>query len=374
VKRPLRFILIFTNIVCALALLLTYTASFTDPINGWYFPVFGLAYPYLLTINIAWAIFWIIQKKPYALLSVLCISIGWPRPARVFALSSPTEVTAETASIKFMSYNVRLFNRFGWKEKGIHLREDIAQFVEGEQPDIMVWQEFYHAPDRPEHLNLPYIQQTGEYPYYFLQPEKIHSTSPPTYRYFDLATFSKYPIVEHGFLKEPSRKKGFCSWADIRIPDQTIRVYNVHLQSIKFRQNDLDFIESGGAEETREQSLRQTRQVLQKIRNSAIKRAHQIRMLKEHLESCPYPAIVAGDFNESAFNYGYAQLEPYLQDGFTKAGNGLGYSYDGFGALPPQRIDFILASNAFTFVDFTTHDINYSDHEPLTATLALSQP
>lgn len=52
--------------------------------------------------------------------------------------------------------------------------------------------------------------------------------------------YSKYPIVNHGEISFNSEING-ALWADIKINRDTIRVFNNHLQTTNFSQNQLEY-------------------------------------------------------------------------------------------------------------------------------------
>jgi len=89
-------------------------------------------------------------------------------------------------------------------------------------------------------------------------------------------------------------------------------------------------------------------------------------MIRKHIDQSPYPVIVMGDFNSSAFSYEYNQIKGNLVDAFEKGGEGFGRTFD----FPyfPLRIDFIMGDPNFRLVNFKTlNDVKLSDHFPVTA-------
>jgi len=92
----------------------------------------------------------------------------------------------------------------------------------------------------------------------------------------------------------------------------------------------------------------------------------QADMLREHIDQSPYPVIVMGDFNSSAFSYEYKQIKGDLVDAFERGGQGFGKTF----VFPyfPLRIDFIMGDPNFRLVEFNTLNKRVlSDHYPVTA-------
>lgn len=84
------------------------------------------------------------------------------------------------------------------------------------------------------------------------------------------------------------------------------------------------------------------------------------------------PTIIAGDFNVPAGSSLLAPLRLDFRDGFEQAGWGFGYTWPSW--LPGIRIDQIHASHGWTFSRCWVGPDLGSDHRPLIAELAFSEP
>jgi endonuclease/exonuclease/phosphatase family metal-dependent hydrolase len=150
----------------------------------------------------------------------------------------------------------------------------------------------------------------------------------------------------------------------------TVRVYNLHLESIRFGNEDYSFfsqITEPDIEETtpiKEGSKR----MMWKLRKAFILRSKEVNILSKHLASCPYPVVLSGDFNDTPTSYAYHQLTNSLSDSFVESGSGL-FQSTYAGQLPSFRIDYILHSAHFKAVSYAKMEINLSDHYPITTTL-----
>src|SRR5207253_3238831 len=127
-----------------------------------------------------------------------------------------------------------------------------------------------------------------------------------------------------------------CS--DIVVGNDTFRVVNTHLESIRFKPEDYKFIENIGAES--EEELNGSINILRRMKRAYTKRAQQVSVLKNEITGSSYPVILCGDFNDTPNSYTYNVLSDGLSDSFRQSGKGFGRTYAGI--FPSYRIDYIL--------------------------------
>ena len=170
---------------------------------------------------------------------------------------------------------------------------------------------------------------------------------------FGLAIFSKYPIVNSGSLdfKKSSNNSIFC---DVKIKKDTVRVYNIHLESLKVNPEKENF----GEEDSEK--------LVGRLSTTFKKQAEQVAVFLDHQERWKKKTIVAGDFNNTAFSWAYREIKGDKTDAFEEAGTGFGKTFD---YAFPLRIDFILPDNTFSVNHFKTYEVNFSDHFPIMASL-----
>ena len=86
-------------------------------------------------------------------------------------------------------------------------------------------------------------------------------------------------------------------------------------------------------------------------------------------DSNKFPEIICTDLNNNAFSESYKNLSKNRIDAFNEKGSGFGSTYQ----FPffPLRIDYIFISPEIRVLDFITHDIELSDHKPISAKLQL---
>lgn len=241
--------------------------------------------------------------------------------------------------LSVMSYNVRLFNKYEWINS-TNVGERIVQFIEENSPAILSIQE--HNRKWNQHLDQ-----------YSFKTETPHDTERSVQ-----AIFSKYPIVNKGFLN-PQGTSNNTIFADILFEGDTIRVYNVHLQSFAVvpEVNSLQQEKSG--------------RLLKRIGRGIQKQKEQAQLLVNHLKNTEHPVVITGDFNNTQFSSIYKILKADFQDTFYESGSGFGRSYTLFNV--PMRIDYILADDSFEIIEHRNYDVELSDHYPIMARLSVQK-
>ncbi|MBO9702312.1 MAG: endonuclease/exonuclease/phosphatase family protein [Sporocytophaga sp.] len=252
--------------------------------------------------------------------------------------------------IKIASYNVRVFSAYYIKdEQKIKQSQNSINWIKKSGAQIVCVQEFY-TNNTIKDLNTVKIfkksyPNISVIPYYDIPPQKL-----------GLAILSKYKIIKSGEVKFSSSTFNQAMFADIKInKNKTLRVYNVHLQSMNIDQKIFS-----GTQFEKELLFSS----IQKYKSGALERAEQLKQILKHINNSPYPAIICGDFNDVPYSYVYEQFRNHFENGFEEKGNGFGFTYSGKYSF--LRIDNIFASKQIKFINFKTHDSVWgSDHFPI---------
>jgi endonuclease/exonuclease/phosphatase family metal-dependent hydrolase len=353
----------FVNIIFAISLLVSYLAVYISPDKFWLIAFFGLAYPFLLLINLLFFLFWLILFKKGLFLSLIIILFGFNYINKTIQFSSK-HLKKDSESIKVLSYNVRLFNIFKPAKNDKEIlknRNDIFNVIREDSSDILCFQEF--VSDKLEKFTtldtILKFQNAKNYNIvYSLNKNKKRFSS-------GIVMFSKYPIINKGKVKFNEKSDNLCIFSDIVKETDTIRIYNVHLESIRLSKEDEMFYEDFGNQSEQTEFKLGVRKIFAKLKHAFIKRASQARSIAEHIRQSPYPVIVCGDFNDTPTSYAYHIISENLKDAFVESGKGIGNSYNG--KFPSFRIDYILYSNDFSAYDFEVKSADYSDHYPIVA-------
>jgi vancomycin resistance protein VanJ len=323
-------LLYLINSLISLLLLLSYLLPYISPKNIAFFAILSLFVPVLIIVNILFFIYWLTQLKKQLLLSGLILLVGWFSVSPFYKLSKKN--TSLNSDLKVMSFNVRMFNHFkSLDEKNIEKK--IFSFIEDNKPDVFVVQE-----------NSTSEKYDLEFPYKYIDKKNIKN-------HFGMAIYSKLPIVNRGSLKLKNTSNNII-FADILRGNDTIRIYNLHLQSLHISPKKENF----GQENSEK--------LIKKLEKNFLKQAKQTELFLVHEKKWKGKKIICGDFNNTAYSWVYTQISNNKKDGFIEAGNGFGKTYNYWF---PMRIDFILTDNAATVNQFTSFSIEFSDHYPILA-------
>jgi endonuclease/exonuclease/phosphatase family metal-dependent hydrolase len=362
-------IVFLVNILLAAALLVSYSAIYISPDKHWIIAFFGLAYPFLLLINVLFILYWLVQFSKKILLSLFIVLLGYFYLNKIIQFS-PVHLKNSKEAINILSYNVRLFNVYQHNKddkKRYTDRNNFFNLIKAQSPDIMCIQEFYY--DKSGKFTtldtLVKFQHAGFY------HESFTSENETNNNYYGVATFSAYPIINRGKVEFEVKSDNRCIFSDIVKGKDTIRVYNVHLESIHLSKEDEMFYEDIATSKEQENIGFGSRKIFSKLKHSFIKRASQARNVADHIKKSPYPVIVCGDFNDTPISYAYHTVAENLEDAFLESGKGIGNSYNG--KFPSFRIDYILHSKDFTAYDFEVKKADYSDHFPVVAKLVMKK-
>lgn len=330
-------ILFVINSLVAFLLLISYALPYISPKSFATLSVLSLGVPLLILINAVFFIYWLLRVKKQMLLSLIVLLLGWNYIASMYKFSS-SKMVDTSDNISILSYNVRLFNRFEWLPSKT-VKEDIVAFLHKENPDIICLQEYRRGNpitlDGYYNFNATYNKDTkgGQ------------------------VIFSKYPIINSGSLEFPNTNNN-ALFVDIVKQKDTIRIYNLHLQSAGIKTD---------VENLKKES---SKHLFKQVGSTFKEQQSQVELFLKHRSKINHKTIVTGDFNNTAYSYIYKEIKgDDLIDAFEEGGNGFGKTYDF--KFFPLRIDFILADHDFTVNGYKTYDIKLSDHYPIKAMLKL---
>ncbi len=359
-----KIILVFTIIVLIL-LMGSYIAMYVSPESFWPLAFIGLGYFPILVIYLFFLVIWFFIRKKVFFIFLLFLIPGIKSHLSYFSTGSFMKADTEgKTTYKILQYNIQGFDAYNKKGKYLN-REAIYKNIIKEKPDIICLQEFntYHNhPTEKSNLEMV-IRGTGLKHYYYY---KAYENSKAT-RSFGLIILSKYPILDSGHLEYYSLSKlNSTIYADLKIKDDTIRIFSSHLQSTQLSHYDLEFIEASNEAETNFDADR----VANKLKMSYALRAQEVDSVSIYLKKSPHPIISCGDFNDTPVSYVYRKMSHDLQDAFLQRGFGIGSTY---GPLPILRIDYqLFDEEKFEIVDFKRIKERSSDHYPCITTFTIN--
>ena len=340
------------NIIFAFLLLLSYLNPFVAPDTFWPLAFVGLAFSYLVTTNFIFLIYWSLRRSRKVFLSLILLVAGYSDISKTIRLTPNQNITGEKT--KVLSYNVHHFISDWHLNKGNN--PQIVKYLKSTNASIICLQEARIF--KTGKLSLAAINDELPLVKYY-QVSLVNSSS-------GSVTFSKYPIVNMGEIRFPD-SFNHVMYSDIKISDnQTVRVYNCHLQSYEIDPEDysvVDFSDNDGES----QKMEQAKKISLRLKSGFIHRASQARRLAEHIKHSPYPVIVCGDFNDTPVSYVYHEVSANLKDAFLESGWGISNTYNG--KLPSFRIDYIFSASKFGIADYKREKVNYSDHYPISCNI-----
>lgn len=352
--RKLLFkILLIVNAVSAFALLFSYLAVHVSPQVFALPALFGLAYPYLLLINIILVIIWAALLRYEAFISVVVIALGFTHLTNYIRIGKPNG--KKEGTFKVMSYNVRLFNSY--EKQNSSSEQRVLTFLKKQQPDILMLQEFYIKGD-PALEDAAFCNALGGK--YYSHVKLIGNGKKS---YYGIVTYSKFPIVRKGEILHPG-SSSLSIFTDVIIQNDTFRIFNNHLQSFRLKRMEQSFFEEMATSDEKE-TLSKVMSLSVSLKKGFINRAFQSEAVKAQVDYSPYPVIVAGDFNDTPVSYSYRKIRKGLLDSFVRSGYGAGFTYRG--NYPSNRIDYILYDKSLESKYFEIIKVRYSDHYPVAA-------
>ena len=358
-RKILHKILILLFVISIISLLLSYLSVYINPNTIWVISFFGLAFPVIILINLAFLLYWIYRKKrKLYIISIITIILGMSHITDFFQINMFSNSESEQEeSFKILSYNVRLFDLYSWDNQFVK-RNAIFDLIKNEKADIICLQEFYYDITG----NFPTLDTLVE-----LQDAKNYYVSDSQFKrnkhHFGMIIFSKYPIINNGDIRY-GKSDNFTSFADIVIKNDTIRVYNNHLQSIRFDYSDYELMDDIDLK-IDSNEIKSAKNITKLLKVAFEKRAAQAEQLAEHISNSPYKTIVAGDFNDTPISYAYNTIiNAGLEDAFWESGFLISNTY--VGKFPSFRIDYILHSKELESFNYNRIKEEYSDHYPIT--------
>jgi endonuclease/exonuclease/phosphatase family metal-dependent hydrolase len=332
------------NIVLTVVTFSAYLLPFLAPKAFPLLSVLTLFMPLFFVFNALFFFYWGFQFKKRMILSGLVLLMGITFINKFYKFSTK-EFPESEKNFSVMSYNVRLLNLFKWIDRD-DVPEQILSFINEKNPDILCIQEFSNSAD----IDL----KVYPHKYIVMAGDQIKTGQ---------AIFSKFPIINEGNIVFPNSNNNVI-FADIKKGKEIIRVYNMHLQSIKISP---DVTEINDDINVMDQSKSQ--KLLRRISKAFKQQQQQAELFKKHKTDCDYPLIICGDMNNSAFSYVYRNIKGKLRDTFEEAGKGFGATYKF--RYYPARIDYIFADERMKVKQFESFsDFENSDHYPIMAKLS----
>ncbi len=329
-------------IVCSALLCLSYLSMIINPETLPFAGFFGLLYIPLFLIVLTLLIAAIMRRSRSVWIPLVALIPSLFFISSFYRLADrvPEDETAPDRTIRLLTYNVG------------RTAEPLNDFLKEHDADIVMLQEFRTS--HPESLR-------SAFPHYRYIHKNLYRTSKG---YVGNVILSKYPLDNLGQFRFQG-STNMIIYADVKFPQETMRVYNTHLESnsisltsvVKRMVSNTDAISEEIAH------------VHEKVSRSSSRRQDQIRTLKEDIAGLSIPSIICGDVNDSPMSYSYRKLSEGRKDTFEEAGKGFSATYSVL--WPLLRIDYFFVPQEFEVLRHETLRTDISDHYPVITEISI---
>lgn len=360
---------IIANSILAFIFLLSCLSPWLDPQKWWVISFLGLGFPFLLFLNLLCITGWVIIMRPrYALISGISLLFGIRSILLIFAFHGDTgfDYARRPGTIRVVTWNVARFielkrNNNTGSQKRLKMFDLIAQ----QDADVLCLQEFHTSTDTSYYNNIAPIQALG-YPYYYFSFDEDGDN-----HYYSSIIFSRIPFVDTGRVRYPRPTlPDVLMYADLKLGNDTLRIYTTHLQSNQFGKFDYDRIRKIRSGE--DSMVANSKSIIGKLQKGYARRSIQAAVAREVMDNTPYPYLVCADLNDVPNSHTYGTVRGNMQDAFLQKGFGIGRTFAGIS--PTLRIDYIFAGPEFRINQFNRVVKFLSDHFMLVADLELKKP
>lgn len=369
--RVLKVVGIVFSVLLSLVMIYSAYCGTTHPESSKIAPVAVLAFPFLLALEVAVGLVWLIVRRWRCSLIVwVALLIAWPSVSVVCPMNmfphryTPTE---DSTKFKVLTFNVENFKvaYYADKEKERKAGELTARYILEQDADVVLLQEASLSADFNE---LPFMDSLKRvYPY------RDHG-------YHDQVILSKHPYqpvvddsIKNGFASPDNPLNSYhfyCRAFDVLVPGHKVRFFNVHLHSLSLSSDDRQFYMDLTKLKTKgeaQQAKQAGKSLLAKINNAFRVHAQETALIRQVINQSDANVIVCGDFNDVPLSYAYRTVMGNdLTDAWVKCGFGPTTTYNNNRLF--FKIDHVMYRGDMEAVEIHRHKEGASDHYPLVTT------
>jgi endonuclease/exonuclease/phosphatase family metal-dependent hydrolase len=372
--------LVFINYSAAVIFIIACFTPHLDPRRWWITGFIGLIFPFLLLVILFFLFFWLFIKPRRSLISLICILIGLPAISVLlpWRFTSTFQLEKKPTAIRVMNWNIRRFTPFNTNIfNPVHSDNKSAIFDEIRKfnPDILCLQEFFTAENNGSMNNVRIMKEEFGFTHHIFSKDNWIQGK----LYSGTAIFSKFPIISDSVIRYPkgsAKSAENITSADVIFNSDTIRIYNMHLQSFGFGPKDYSNFDK--IQNQQDTGLQASKNILRKMEQTFYLHSLQADFVKLQLRNSPHPVIACGDLNDVPNSYAYYTISDDMNDCFLQKGAGIGKTFTSttsrfLGSLPTLRIDYVLTSPQMSTAQFTRMRRKLSDHSALVADIELPE-
>lgn len=344
----------FSAVSLGISLLLGLISPYINPYYCWPVAFFGLAYPVIWFLSLGCTLL-LIRRKRWFYTSLFFLLIGTPLMLKHFSLPLRGN-KAKPGNYILVTYNVHGFSGVREGKSNYDRQMRVHDFINGIKPSLVCMQE-YAMKSKKHARYLDNLEVGLKLPYKALSEYEADNRGTT----YCLLIASSFPIKQQGsvFTLE---KNAFGMYTDIQFPEGIVRVYNVHLESVKLI-GEKKLLRPHKNLGIFKDLMTIVKGTYRKLRHAFPARAYQAKMVAESIRKCPYPVIVTGDFNDTPASFSYRILHKGLQDAASFRGFGFNRTYAE--SLYPIRIDQVLIDRKLNSTNYQRKKIYLSDHFPV---------
>jgi endonuclease/exonuclease/phosphatase family metal-dependent hydrolase len=361
-RRFTKKFFVLANIILALFFIAGANVKYFDPQQWWSLSLITLALPYLLVLLLLFILFWLFTKPLLIFISLITIFISYNAVKNIFPLHFPADFSLEKkpGDIRVMSWNVEQFDILHHKDHP-ERKEEMLSMINKYDPDIACFQEAVLGENKKSINYFPKIKSEltfNDYLYSYTLKDDFDK-----FHHFGIIIFSKYPIVrKQTIVNNPNNYNSTYQFIDVLVNTDTFRIFNVHLQSLKFSKENLEYLDKTSLPSS---NISESKSIVSKIKKGILKRAAQAFYIKDEMNHSPYPIILCGDFNDVPVSYAYETIGAGMKNAFVEKGYGISRTFSSIS--PTLRIDNIFVDRQFSITQFTRVKKLLSDHFPIIA-------
>ena len=370
-RRFTKKFFIISNIILALFFLAGCYGYLFNPQYFWLVGFLTISAFYLLLVLLVFLIFWLFIKPRWALISFASLVLAYKPLTQLIPFrftSSFNKVKQKPSTLRVMSWNVAQFDALNNK-KHPEVKQQMISLINEYQPDIACFQEMVCEDSTVrQHGHIDDYLKQLEFPDYFYSYNRKEDFW--DYAHFGIIIFSKYPIInKQSLMWYPNDYNSIFQYVDIVKNADTFRVFNIHLQSLRFSRANLKYLDDPSVEN--KEVLKQSKSIIGKFKTGFLKRKIQADRVREEIDKSPYPVIVCGDFNDVPNSYAYHTIGSGLKNAFAEKGIWLGRTFSGL--APTLRIDNIFVDKRFDVEQYIRINKKLSDHFPIVSDISKKQ-
>jgi len=344
--------ILFRLVAWALALVWLFSAygGLIDP-RHWSLPSLAtLAFPVvsLVAAGVLLLLLYLRQWRSALIIAVAAV-LCWPSLRLILPLHfGKQQVPDGAVTLRVMSMNVQEFN---WLHGNTSPSKSM-RYILDQDADIVVMQEgtVYFSYERLKPLATMLDELYSKYPY---RSEGL----------FDVGILSKYPftVVNDTVFAHDQLDYFIKAW-DVAAPGGDLRVYSMHLMSMRLTANDRElWTKADASASDRIDSL------TTKLSDGFDVHAMQATAMRRSIDNAPVDVLVMGDMNDTPASFAYRTIcGSDMRDAWADAGRGIAHSFNRNHLF--VKIDHILYRGNLQPISCQCVRAGDSDHYPIVAT------